>query len=77
MSYRQQEQPFPLVAMWAVQFTATLAAIFVAGVGARLYIHWSIRDTADQVNERMKEKPVETRPVTPRQPKPTPTPTDD
>jgi hypothetical protein len=69
MSYRQPEQSFPLIAMWVVQFTATLAAMFVAGVGVRLYIHWSIRDTVDQIGERAKDRPTETRPVTPRQPK--------
>jgi len=44
---------------WMQMFTACFAGTFLAGllllVGIRLYIHWSIADTTNQINERMKQ----------------------
>lgn len=70
---RQQEPIGPLV-MWIIQFTAMLSAIFIAGLGVRLYLHWSVRDTVEQINEKNREQQKTFgRPVV----KPTPKPASD
>lgn len=44
--------------LWLIQFSATLAAVVLGGVilalGVRAYIYWSVKDTAQQMNEKQR-----------------------
>lgn len=77
MSYQRpgSGSEFPLIAMGAVQFVSTLAALIVFGIGVRFYLQWSVRDTFRDTEPVATER-KETRPIIPRQSKPATEPRD-
>lgn len=48
---------------WFRQFSAVAAGVLLAGLllllGVRLYLHWSVSDTIQRVNERQKARATE------------------